>query len=231
MNSRLFFLAFLAAASLGFSNPAPAPQLPSVASPSPGVRWEIAVEALNSRQGEAIASPNRRPILICGEKVGDVTRIEVSWNDGSTAVAYICGNQYVYKFPRTGRVATIPVQDGDLLEPVFVSGYPATAWIGKTDYQGIENFGSEECYKYHRDASTHLINGETISTPEFNAWIRTRDSIPACIQLGGLLYRYRPVTLAPSPFEIPPDIRLKLNQLQTEQRVLQTTQTSSSNLK
>jgi hypothetical protein len=225
MNSRLIGICLFSLACAGFAHPeqsVPPPNAPYVATPSPGSSWEIAVECKKPHSDDASseASPNRRPAAIRAAKNGNVSRVTAIWNDGTTTVGYVQGDNYVFKSPQTGRVIVLAAQENNLFEPIFVSGYQATGWIKKNDYKGIEKVGPDECYKYHRDYWARVIDGDRIISPEMNAWIRVQDGVPLCIQVGELLFRYRYAKDLPPLVEIPTEIKQKLDQIQAEQNAV-----------
>jgi len=225
MNSRFIGICLLAMARIGFADLEPSlppPNAPYVATPRPGSSWEIAVEYKKGRPniGSADADVNRRPTNIRAEKNGNISRVAVTWNNGTSLIGYVQRDIYIFKSQKTDHLVVVPAQERNLAEPIFVGGYQATAWIGKSDYVGSERFGTDECYKYHRDYSARMIGGDMTIVPEMNAWIRAYDKAPLCVQVGELFFRYRYGRDAAPLTEIPTEVKQKLDQIQIEQNAL-----------
>lgn len=193
----LFLLTWPICAAAEQSGKIPPPTAPLVAQPLPGTSCTITVE-------DPTAFRKLTGIEYLWGK--GATKIVATWSGGTSTEGYIIGGQLLQKLS-SGRVSVTTEQSANLTAPVFVQGYPGSAWPELADYKGVERIAEQDCYKFQRAAAVVLIDGVEVGVPELSAWVRVSDKVPVRMSFGNVVYEFSPIQAGPSAIDIPTEYR------------------------
>jgi hypothetical protein len=157
------------------------PQQPFVATPQSTAQWSVVVKYPAASASASL----RHAVQIKYQHNADMTFVSVDWSDGTKNEGYVKGDKVIFVDPKHETCYTAPAQDTDLSSPIFVFGFPGTAWITKADYQSAELIDGEPCYRFYREAQG--LNTE-MPIPAHTAWIRARDKMPVRVKIGDALF-------------------------------------------
>ena len=190
----------------------PSPQPPLVAVPRPGTQWSVSVKY--SAEASPATSHNpvvpKGPVLLQYRCAQEVTLVLAKWLDGTLREGYVAKGQVILQDLKQGGCYTTPLQDNDPDLPIFVSGYPGTAWIALRDYKGTEMIGNDLCYRFFRDVDR---TNPALPVHARTAWIRVQDKAPIRVQLGEIFYSFSPVETDPVSISIPREVQSFLGEL------------------